>query len=568
MRVLSSRNLSALRVVVAVVLGLALLGCPSDDEPAPGTQPVADQGPPPAEDLGAEPADPGPAADPGTEVPDEGPLLPDLPPYEYEGPMGPETLFSHGVASGDPTSEGVVLWTRVSPEAGAGKVEVFWELSLDTAFAERIQVGTVETSADRDFTVKVEVESLKAGTTYYYRFHSLGRQSVVGRTRTTPSGDTARLRIAVVCGSNVTRGYFHVFRRLAERSELDLVVHLGDYFYEYGAMGFVPSRDHQPLHEAKDLTDYRIRYGQYRLDADLQEVHRQHPFVTVWDDHESANNSWKGGAENHDEGEGSWADRKAASMKAWFEWMPARETADGRIFQTLKLGGLADLIVLDTRLFGRDEQANPNDQETIDDPNRTILGFEQEEWAFAELKGSKAKWRLLASQVMLAPLLAGGALLNNDQWDGYPASRDRLVSVIEDEAMKNVVVLSGDIHSSWANEIPGEGDYNPDTGDGSVAVEFVTPAVTSGFPLDPVVSDFAVQMNPHIKYSEVLHNGYYLLDVTESRVQAAWFFTEDVKAQVTSEFFGAAYSVAAGTTWLQQDDAPAEAPAATTEPAP
>ncbi|NNK41897.1 MAG: alkaline phosphatase, partial [Myxococcales bacterium] len=245
------------------------------------------------------------------------PDLPELPEYEWEGPIGPESLFEHGVASGDPLPEGVILWTRVTPEASE-PVEVWWEMALDEDFMERTAQGTFMTDASRDYTVKVDVPGLIWGRNYFYRFAVQGRWSPTGRTRLAPKGNEAdKLRFGVCSCANYGFGYFHAFRRMAERADLDAILHLGDYFYEYGNGNYPDDTAEQPQlrlleppTETITLDDYRLRFSLYRRDPDLQECHRQHPFVVVWDDHETANNSWMEGAQNHQpETEGSWEGR-------------------------------------------------------------------------------------------------------------------------------------------------------------------------------------------------------------------------------------------------------------------
>ena len=417
-----------------------------------------------------------------------------LPEYEFDGTPGPESLFSHSVASGDPLPFAVILWTRISPD-NSEATDVFWEVARDAQFTDRVGAGWTQTDADRDFTVKLDTVGLAAGTTYYYRFQSLGRASPIGRTRTAPLENVDRLRMAVVSCSNYPVGYFHAYRKIGERADLDLVVHLGDYIYEYGSSA-TGVRPHDPPREIIALGDYRRRYAQYRTDPDLQEAHRQHPFVTVWDDHESANNSWRGGAENHDEdSEGSWAERRAAAERAYSEWLPIRDQDDGRTFRMLAFGDLVDLFMLDTRLWGRDQQIESvSDREGLRDPSRTILGFDQEEWLAQGLRESSARWVIAGQQVIMSPWTlvgapeseGGGAIANTDSWDGYFASRERLVQALGDAGNPNFVVLTGDVHSSWAFDLTTDPSdpaaYDPVTGAGSVGVELVTTSVTSNFP--------------------------------------------------------------------------------------
>lgn len=481
----------------------------------------------------------------------------DLPTYVHEGALGPETMFQHGVASGDPLTTSVILWTRVTPEVN-GDVPVFYEVALDTAFTRRIAAGTFTTSEARDFTVKVDVSGLAPGLTHYYRFMALGRTSLVGRTRTAPEGVAHHARFAVASCSNFAAGYFHVYRRIAERADLDAVLHLGDYIYETGGANM---RAHEPAYEIITLADYRMRYSQYHRDPDLIAARRQHPFIAVWDDHETTNNAWSGGAGNHNEGEGTYEDRRAAAAQAYSEWMPIRDQVDGQIYRTLRYGDLLDLMMLDTRIVGRDQQLGDIENET---DTRSILGATQEAWLAGELASSTARWRLLGQQVMMGQLaLAEGAvLLNLDQWDGYPSARGRLLDVIENNALENVVVLTGDIHSSWANEIVRDPwrAYDPATSEGALAVEFVTPAVTSsglGAEGDVIYAQVAMDNNPHIKFVNAWSRGYIVLDVQLSRLQCDFFHLDGVGAAEGNGFFRTGFTVKSGRSRLEEVTEPA-----------
>ncbi len=474
--------------------------------------------------------------------------------------------FLHGVASGDPLPDAVILWTRVTLP-GEGKPVVKWELADDVTMARVVASGEVTTDAERDFTVKVDARGLAPGRTYFYRFHSGGAASPIGRTRTAPSGATPRLRLAVVSCASMAHGYFHGYRALAERLDLDAVLHLGDYIYEYANEDYGAVRSYEPPHETLSLADYRTRHGHYKLDADLQAVHRQHPFIAVWDDHEIANDAYKDGAQNHTESvEGAWVDRKAGAKRAYREWMPIREEADGHVYRKLAFGDLADLVMLDTRHWGRTKQAGGAVGAVPDpDPSRTLLGDDQAAWMEDTLKKSTAKWKLVGQQVMLGNLiLAPGQIANLDQWHGYPESRTRLLSFLKDSAIANVVVLTGDIHSSWANEIVTNPEdpnaYDPATSRGSLAVEFVAPGITSpGIPpqLLPLVQS-ARPRNPHIRWFDTTKRGFVILDVTPERVQAAWFHFEAVdKAEPTAPTFAAAWAVPSGQTRLVEEAAAA-----------
>jgi len=485
-----------------------------------------------------------------------------LPDYEYDGEPGPETLFSHGVASGDPLLDAVILWSRVTG-APEGEVEAFFEVALDPEFTQRVAADYVMTGPERDYTIKLDATGLQPGTTYYYRFFALGRTSPIGRTRTAAAEGVARMRMAVMSCSSLAHGYFHAYRRVAERADLDLVMHLGDYIYEYPSGGYGDVRPYEPVHEIVSLEDYRMRYAQYRRDADLQECHRQHPMVAVWDDHEITNNAWRDGAENHQPDEGDYGDRKAAAYRCYAEWMPFREGAEGIIYRSLPFGDLLALIMLDTRIVGREEQIpSVFDDEGLDDPDRQLLGAEQEAWLAGALDHGAA-WTVLGQQVMVAQLRLGPNPVNLDQWDGYPAARARLFDLLREHTPSDVVVLTGDIHSSWAFELaddPYGPDYDPSTGAGAVAVEFVAPAITSpGFPAD--IADQFMDINPHMKWGNLVDRGYIVLDVTEARLQASWWLVADVTSLTGgNERFAAAYSVMRGVTQLVADAEPAAPP--------
>jgi alkaline phosphatase D len=476
--------------------------------------------------------------------------------------------FQHGIASGDPLPDGVILWTRVTA-AGTAPVDTEWEVAEDPALAQRVASGVAVADAEHDFCVKVDVRGLAPGKTYYYRFRALGSTSKIGRTRTAPSGPTAHLRFAMVACASYAHGYFHGYRALATQLDLDAVIHLGDYIYEYGDGDYGDVRTYDPPHEILTLEDYRRRHAHYKRDPDLQEVHRQQVFVTIWDDHEVANDSYANGAENHTEGEeGAFADRKAAARHAYLEWMPVREQgSEDKIFRKLSFGDLVDLVLLDTRLYARTKQAGGVlGPPPAPDANRTLLGDEQEAWMQGQLKSSTAHWKLLGQQVMVGNLILdkGKQLANLDQWQGYPESRDRLLTFFRDSGVKDVVVLTGDIHSSWANELvfdPNDpATYDPATGKGSVAVEMVTPGISSpGIPeLFLGLIDQARVINPHVKFVEPSHRGFVILDVTPERVQGAWHLFDDITlpAPQTPRFSGA-WSVKSGETRLGADPQPA-----------
>lgn len=438
--------------------------------------------------------------------------------------------FNHGVASGDPLSDKVIIWTRVS---GANQeVSVDWKMSTDTSFTNIAQSGTASTDSTKDYTLKVDVDGLQPDTWYYYQFELNGRKSLMGRTKTFPTGNNEHIRLAVASCARVNSGaYYNSYLDIAKRNDIQAVVHLGDYIYE--TQGSVTGKGVQvlPLGETVTLQDYRLRYNTYRLDPYLIRLHQQYPFINVWDDHETANDSYKDGAEAHDSiTEGPWADRKAAGQQAYFEWIPIRPKEPGSysIYRSFSIGDLADLIMIDSRLEGRDEQASTLDQNAYADTNRTILGLEQMQWLKDELSASQAKWKIIGNQVMFAPLQVLGVAFSYEQWDGYQADRNRIINHIMDNDVRNVVMVTGDIHTSWANDIPIPGaNYNPNTGAGSAFVEFIGPSITTGSSVNVPQSVISFA-NPHIKYVELTKDGYFTLDIDSSRAQADWNYVSSI----------------------------------------
>ncbi len=460
-------------------------------------------------------------------------------------PAGASTIFRHGVASGDPLADRVVLWTRVTPAAGAEArpVEVRWLVATDETLTRVVRRGTARTSAERDFTVKVDVGGLEAGRPYFYAFEVGKERSRVGRTKTLPAASD-RVRLAHVCCSNYPAGFFNVYACLARNDDLDAVVHVGDYIYEFpnGVYGDGTSllRIPEPRREAVTLSDYRIRYATYHTDEDLQAAHARHPFIAVWDDHEIANDAWLGGASNHNPelGEGDWAIRRAAAYRAYLEWMPIRESGQGvHLFRSFRFGSLAHLVMLDTRGL-RDQQVVSTDLAGLVREQRTLLGATQERWLFDQLRSSHragGSWNIIGQQVMFSRLaLPGRPVVLADTWDGYQAARDRVLDFVEKETIRDIAILSGDIHSSWGFDVtrnPWDG-YDAKTGAGALAVEIVAPAISSP-PLfnDPILRAGEPGLRaslPHLKFLEGESNGYVLLDITSERLQSDWHFVPTV----------------------------------------
>ena len=476
-------------------------------------------------------------------------------------------VFQHGVASGDPLTDRVMLWTRVSPRGeAAAVVPVRWVVAYDARLQSVVASGSVETSSARDYTVKVDAGGLQPGRLYYYAFDVMGERSVVGRTKTLPQDSVSRLRLASVSCSNYPAGYFNVYRCLAGRDDLDAVLHLGDYIYEFAngvyGDGAGSGRVPMPAGEASSLADYRMRYATYRSDADLQAAHAAHPFIAVWDDHEVINDWWRDGAAGHTPRKGDWHVRLAAALQAYREWMPVRETGSGtfHLYRSFRFGRLVDLTMLDTRSF-RDRQV-PGRDASLADPSRTLMGAAQEEWLFQGLQRSQregAVWRLIGQQTMFSPISPPGVPpQNTDVWDGYPAARARVFDLLEKSRLSNVAILTGDIHSSWAFDVPRSPlrTYTGSTGAGSLAVELVTPAISS----PPLFASASMREStallqlvaPHLKFFEGEHRGYVLLDITKDRLQSEWYFVPTVDTRSADESRAAAYVCEAGSSRLQK----------------
>lgn len=491
--------------------------------------------------------------------------------------------FAHSVASGDPLFDRVILWTRISPskpeQAVSGQVEVF----EDEALTKPVKSIRFTTDASRDFTVKVDCTGLQADRFYFYRFSSNGTNSPVGRTRTMPATGTDRaLNLGLVSCSSIAHGFFNAYGFLAKRNDLDAIVHLGDYIYEYGNGEYGSLREYQPAGEIKTLSDYRTRHAQYKQEEDLRALHLRYPFITIWDDHESADNSYTDGANNHNEGEGEWPVRKAAAQKAYDEWMPIRLPEPGnanKIFRKIQLGDMAELILLDTRLFDRDQDLGiPINPVTgnASDPNRTMIGQEQMDFLIGGMRNSKARWKLIGNQVVFhqwiikpgvnnpAPtpvqeILAPSGL-NGDSWDAYSAERQKIINAMRGsdggKAVNDVIILTGDVHSAWVADITDNpnlpisqaGGYNPLTGDGSVATEFVVTSITSpGLPIpDEVVQAIRVS-SPHIKHVKMSERGYSILRLNKDKAVCEYWAVSTIEQKGGTETMSASFEVLQGS---------------------
>lgn len=452
--------------------------------------------------------------------------------------------FYHGVASGDPLSDRVIIWTRVTPSDFTQTIDVKYRVATDTAMTNIVKNGVLTTDGTKDFTVKVDIIGLSPDTYYYYEFEALESNSARGRTKTAPVGNIDSLRFAIVSCANLESGYFNVYEALYNRNDFEAVLMLGDYMYEYETGGYGQDsgidRIHEPETEILSLDDYRLRYSVYHMDRSLQKLHQNFPWICVWDDHESANDSYKDGAENHNAGEGDWETRKGYAQQAYFEWLPIRAKApeNREIFRSFDFGNLVHLAMVDTRLHGRDEQGVNESS-----PNRTLLGHDQYSWLENDLLNSNAQYNILGNQVIVAPLEVFGNPINNDQWDGYPAERGNLLNFLDQNNISNFTVITGDIHTSWAFEL--------ENGNNHVGVEFVTPSVTS--PSTPLnVGGVLALENPHMKYVELTKKGFIILDINSSRIQSDWYYVNTISEIDASNQWAKSFYSASGTNQLTE----------------
>lgn len=490
---------------------------------------------------------------------------------------GPPAVFKHGVASGDPLTDRVIIWTRLQPDAGRG--DVAWQVAEDAGFTRIVRKGTVAPDPGRDGCVKVDVAGLQAGRDYWYRFECDGAVSPAGRTRTLPKGRLESLKLAVATCALYPGGFFTAYRAIADLPQVDAVVHLGDYIYEYGPEGFGHKtaeklgRLPEPPREILTLADYRARHAQAKTDPDLQAAHARAPFIAVWDDHEVCNDTWRDGGENHQPAtEGAFADRKAAALRAYYEWMPIREPASkdlvAGIERSFRFGDLAELVMVETRLGARDQEPDYGRDLIVDgkpdpkafaakwmDPNRQMLGEKQEAWLGRTLAASVkdgVTWQVIGNQVVMAhvkmpdlkgamgeaawngllarlpeeyraPVMQAAGIAqmklpyNLDAWDGYPAARQRVYDLFKSTGARPIV-LAGDSHAHWANDLL-------DTRGERVGAEFGTTSITSpGFSdvlgTDTPVNETFVKDNEGVVYTDHGAKGFVLLTLTHQGVTA------------------------------------------------
>lgn len=496
--------------------------------------------------------------------------------------------FFHGVASGDPDASSVVIWTRLS--GYQAPVTCRWLVATDENFSHVVTTGKKRTDGALDYTVKVLVEGLEPGRQYYYKFESPEKISPTGRTRTLPVGNVESLTLAVATCSNFAFGYFNAYEVIANDNSIDLVLHLGDYIYEYGVDGYGGQagrrigRSHEPKHEIVSIDDYRERHAQYKSDVCSKAMHARHPLIVIWDDHESANNPWMEGAQNHQDSEGDWTKRRDASLQAYYEWMPIREPKTGHTreayWRHYKFGDLASIITLESRHTGRSKQITYGDHlkdltkaaqaskfrtEVIGNPSRTMLSTSMSNFLASEIAESvdaKRSWRLIGNQSVMAKsispkldtpffdqlrkkLNAGaqrrldgltrlGELevqADLDAWDGYPAARERFYEIAKNAGAQDLLVLSGDSHSYWQNQLFDE-DENP------MGVELGATGVSSPRSLLAFgeeglrkFDETNAANNKEIVWADGRHRGFIKLSINQTSARADYIAVSTVESR-------------------------------------
>ncbi|MYN47705.1 alkaline phosphatase [Pseudoduganella sp. FT93W] len=498
--------------------------------------------------------------------------------------------FLHGVASGDPLHDRVILWTRVTPPAETDSPEpaVYWQVATDAAMQSVVAQGSSTTSAARDFTVKVDAAGLLPGHVYYYQFAAEGVRSAVGRTRTLPRADVRQVRLAVFSCSNYPAGFFNVYADAARQNDIDVALHIGDYIYEYESTGYASShaqalgRVSEPRELLLQLEDYRRRYAQYRSDPDLQALHAALPFITVWDDHEFADDTWRDGAVAHEARKhGPFALRRQAAMTAYHEWLPIRAPEPAslqKIYRSFDFGSVLSLHMLDTRVVGRDQQLMMSSyydhqrhfdaekfRHDVASPRRQMLGSEQMAWLEQQVQQSQARWQVLGQQVLMARMeypqaiamgqcsctdyaalkrraardpaalgrheqdwLAAATLpCYMDSWDGYQHDREQVFAMMQ-RHRKNLVVLAGDTHNAWASDLQ-------DAQGRQIGVEFATASVTSPgmegayHERDPDdVAAMMVDLIAPLYYAQTSKRGYMIITASHEQVRCDWRFVDTV----------------------------------------
>jgi alkaline phosphatase D len=491
------------------------------------------------------------------------------------------STFLYGIASGDPSHDSIVLWTRINdPEKKQIKVE--WELSLDLNFSQIVKSGRIKTNEKRDYSVKVEVKKLEAGRRYFYRFNYQGTYSEPGKTRTLPEGKLDKLGIAIASCSNYPFGHFNAYEAMANDENIDFVLHLGDYIYEYGPDGYGGSvgktlnREHIPAREIVSLNDYRLRHAQYKSDECSRKLHAAHPLIAIWDDHESTNNPYMEGAQNHQNDEGDWYQRRDVSLQAYYEWMPIKKPKQPEaLWRNFVFGDLVSLTTLETRHTGRSQQIdyrehlpkikNTQDRqkfvkEIMGDSARTMLSEEMTKFLSDSLnENRKLSWRLIGNQIPMArthvppipdefisdlniaednPIYPEvkafqklGQLnlpIYSDTWDGYPAARQKFYETCQAAGAEDLIVLTGDSHAFWFNQLAD--DFGR-----AMGFEIGTTGVTSpgdfesfGPKIAATLDEKLARFNQEIQWTDNQSKGYVRLDLSHESVEVHYLAVSDI----------------------------------------
>ena len=477
--------------------------------------------------------------------------------------------FKYGVASGDPTNSNVILWTKLSG-VKSKKKKVRWEVSDQKDFSRIIAKGHVTAKLSDDFTVKVDarIPDQFNGESIFYRFTADKIYSEIGKTITLPSYNPRSFNIAFCSCSNYPAGYFNSYKEIAENTDIHLVLHLGDYLYEYAVDGYASSnakemnRLVEPKHEIISLNDYRKRHATYRKDNDLKKLHANKPMIAVWDDHEFTNDSWKDGAENHQKNEGNFQERKRNALKAYYEWMPIREKGKKeKIWRSFKIGNLINLMMLDTRSVARDKQLDIESyfegknfktksyKRDLQKP-RKLLGNEQFKW-IKNNNSNEFKWSIFGQQILIGPkylpnilsqididefpsyiqrfrALSGKEIpYNTDQWDGYPKERDKFYKIISNSQAN--IILAGDSHCSWVSNLYDKSNF--------IGVEIGAPSISSpnfvdtfGSLVNSIEKSF-VESNSDLVWMDGKNKGYSEISVHSDFIEAKFHYVSTVKSK-------------------------------------
>jgi len=477
--------------------------------------------------------------------------------------------FNHGVASGDPTHSNIIIWTKITKNTNL-KIDVDWQISNKKDFSNVISNGKTKSYSYNDFTVKIDAKiPLKYNAeSIYYRFFVNNNFSPIGTTKTLPISNPNKFNLAFCSCSNYPAGFFNAYREIALDDDIDLVLHLGDYLYEYGEDGYATedakklNRVVDPIGEIVSLNDYRRRHALYKSDKDLQLLHSQKPMIPVWDDHEFANDSWKNGAENHSYDEGYFATRKSNALKAYYEWMPIRESNSKlKIWRKFEIGTLFQLFMLDTRSIYRDKQLNLdnyfknttfNKKQYIKDlqKKRNLVGTEQFKWLDKNINNN-FKWSVIGQQILLSPtvlpkifskldknlfpnflhkyLKIGGMDIpyNTDSWDGYPRERNKLLKILSKS--QSSIVLTGDTHNSWISNLYNDMNF--------IGVEIAAPSITSPNSVDifksmteDIDKDF-IKYNKNLKWTNGSGKGFVKLTIASNQIEVKFIYVNTVKSR-------------------------------------